>query len=138
MRQLVADAPLVLALQRLAFAALCSDHLCPDISVDAHMQSYLQDAFPAIPRLASAKEAIGQTWSWRDGGKSEQARLVALQAHEQAQLAAIAQKELDTKAKAKAKEAKAKASAHAEAKRKARDEVIPGSRRARKVPRKFE
>ena len=59
------------------------------------MQNYLQDAFPAIPRLASAQEAISQTWSWRDGGKSEQARLDALEAQEQARLAAIAQKKLD-------------------------------------------
>ena len=138
MHQLVEDAPLVLALQRLAFAALCSDHLCPDISVDAHMQSYLQDAFPAIPRLASAQEAIGQTWSWRDGGKSEQARLVALQPRAGAAGRYRAERTRHEGEGALAKEAKAKASAHAEAKRKARDEVIPGSRRARKAPRKFE
>ena len=67
---------------------------------------------------------------WRDGGKSEQARLDALEAQEQARLAAIVQKELDNI------EAKAKAKVDAEAKRKARD--LPGGRRARKAPRKFE
>ena len=98
--QIVEDAPLILAQQRLAFAALCSEHHCAHVSVNAHVQQYIQDALPGIAPATTVQAAWKQTWSWRDGGKAEQARVDAIAEQEQAKCAAAEakkQKQLDKK-----------------------------------------